>query len=98
MEVGFSEEKPVALLGLAGGVEFRSSGGPEFRHVSLVSIHINVVSPVGCGMPDNACPFWVGPRWDGLTGVDMVLVKRDLVSICFGQLGDRGEVFAEVFG
>ena len=49
-------------------------------------------------MPDDACPIWVRSGWDGLTGVDVVLVKRNLVSMCFGKLGDRGKVFAEVFG
>ena len=49
-------------------------------------------------MPDYSCLSWVGPGWDRLTGIDVVLVERDLVSMSFGQLGDRGEVLVEVFG
>lgn len=49
-------------------------------------------------MPDYSCPSWVGPGWDRLTGIDVVLVERDLVSMSFGQLGDRGEVLFEVLG
>jgi len=49
-------------------------------------------------MPDDTSPSGVGSGWDRLTGIDVVLVERDLVSMSFGQLGDRGEVLFEVFG
>ena len=49
-------------------------------------------------MPDDTSPSGVVSGWDRLTGIDVVLVERDLVSMSFGQLGDRGEIFVEVFG
>ena len=49
-------------------------------------------------MPDDTSPSGVGTGWDRLTGIDVVLVERDLVSMSFGQLGDRGEVLFEVLG